>query len=65
MKKIVITVPDQVKMVTRSKFNIYTKYYNITEDLIIKMFSPTVEYHEDVFFEDTKSILVESIEDVN
>lgn len=65
MKKIVMTVPDKVKMVTRSKINIYSKYCDVTEDLIIKMCSPIVEYNENIFFEDTKSIRVESIEDVD
>jgi len=65
MKKIVMIVPDQVKMVTRSNINIYSKHYDVTEDLIIQMFSPVNDYHENIFFEDAKSIRVESIEDVN
>ena len=65
MKTIVMIVPDQVKMVTRSNINIYTKHYDVTEDIIIQMFSPISEYNENIFFEDTKSIRVESIEDVN
>ena len=65
MKRIVIIVPDQVKIINESSSNIYSKYYDVTEDLIIQMFSSKTDYHENIFFEDTKSIRVESIEDVN
>ena len=65
MKRIVIIVPDQVKKINASSYNIYSKYYNVTEEMIIQMFSPAEDYHENIFFEDTKSIRVESIEDIN
>ena len=57
-------VPDQVKLLSESRSNIYTKDYNVSADLIIKMLSRKTDYHENIFFEDTKSIRVESIEDV-
>jgi hypothetical protein len=65
MKRIVIIVPDQVKIINETSSNIYSKHYDVTEDLIIQMFSSKTDYHENIFFEDTKSIRVESIEDVN
>ena len=65
MKRIVIIVPDQVKKINVSSHNIYSKYYNVTEEMIIQMFSAAEDYHENIFFEDTKSIRVESIEDIN
>ena len=65
MKKIVMIVPDQVKLVTRSEINIYSKLYDVTEDIIIQMFSPAKDYHENIFFEDAKSIRIESIEHIN
>ena len=64
MKRIVMIVPDQVKLLSESRSNIYTKDYNVSADLIIKMLSRKTDYHENIFFEDTKSIRVESIEDV-
>jgi hypothetical protein len=65
MKKIVMIIPDQVKIINESSSNIYSKYYDVTEDLIIQMFSRKTDYHENIFFEDTKNIQIESIEDVN
>ena len=64
MKRIVVVVPDLVKMVSEGRTNNYSKYYDVTEDLIIKMLSGMTDYHENLLFEDTKSIRVESIEDV-
>jgi len=64
MKKIVIIVPDQVKIVSEIGSTIYSKYYDVTADMIIQMFSRKTDYHESIFFENNKSILVESIEDV-
>jgi hypothetical protein len=65
VKRIVMIVPDQVKLLSESRSNIYTKDYDISADLIIKMLSRKTDYHENMFFEDPKSILVESIEDVS
>ncbi len=64
MKRIILIVPDQIKMVSGSRTNNYSKYYDVTEDLIIKMLSGITDYHESILFEDAKSIRVESIEDV-
>ncbi len=65
MKRIVVIVPDKVKMVNETHSNNYSKEYDVTGDLIIKMFSRITDYHENTFFEDSKSIRVESIEDIN
>ena len=64
MKRIVVIVPDKVKMVHESHSNSYSKEYDVTGELIIQMFSRITDYHENIFFEDIKSIRVESIEDV-
>ena len=64
MKRIVIIVPDQIKLLSESRSKIYSKDHDVTADLIIKMLSRKTDYHENIFFEDTKSILVESIEAV-
>jgi adenine specific DNA methylase Mod len=65
MKRIVIIVPDQIKMVSEGRTNNYSKDSDVTGELIIQMLSRKTDYHENVFFEDSKSILVESIEDAN
>ena len=65
MKRIVMIVPDQVKIISEIRSNIYLKYYDVTKELIIQMFSRKTDYHENIFFEDTKNILIESIEDLN
>ena len=49
MKKIVMIIPDQVKIINESSSNIYSKYYDVTEDLIIQMFSRKTDYHENIF----------------
>ena len=64
MKRIVVIVPDKVKIVNESHSNSYSKEYDVTGELIIQMFSRITDYHENIFFEDSKTILVESIEDV-
>ena len=65
MKRIVIIVPDQIKMVSEGRTNNYSKDSDVTGELIIQMLSRKTDYHENVFFEDSKSILVESIEDAD
>ena len=64
MKRIVIIVPDQIKMVSEGRTKKYSKDYDVTGALIIQMLSGSTDYHENIFFEDSKSILVESIEDL-
>jgi len=64
MKRIVIIVPDQIKMVSEGRTNNYSKDSDVTGELIIQMLSRKTDYHENVFFEDSKSIRVESIDDV-
>ena len=64
MKRIVIIVPDQIKMVSEGRTNNYSKDSNVTGDLIVQMLSRKTDYHENIFFEDSKSIRVESIEDL-
>jgi adenine specific DNA methylase Mod len=64
MKRIVMIVPDQIKMVSEGRNNNYSKDSDVTGELIIQMLSRNTDYHENIFFEDSKSILVESIEDV-
>jgi adenine specific DNA methylase Mod len=63
MKRIVIIVPDQIKMVSEGRTNNYSKDSNVTGDLIVQMLSRKTDYHENIFFQDSKSIRVESIED--
>jgi hypothetical protein len=65
MKKIVMIVPDQVKIISEIRSNIYSKNYDVTDGLIIQMFSRKTDYHEDIYFEDTQNIRIESIDDVN
>jgi len=64
MKRIVIIVPDQIKMVSEGRTKKYSKDSNVTGELIIQMLSRNTDYHENMFFEDSKSIRVESIEDL-
>jgi hypothetical protein len=64
MKRIVIIVPDQIKMLSEGRTNNYTKDSDVTGELIIQMLSRKTDYHENIFFEDSKSIRVESIEDL-
>ena len=64
MKRIVIIVPDQIKMVSEGRTSNYSKDSNVTGDLIVQMLSRKTDYHENIFFEDSKSIRVESIEDL-
>ena len=64
MKKIVIIVPDQIKLLSESRSKIYSKNHDVTADLIIKMLSRKTDYHENIFFENAKSIRIESIEDI-
>ena len=64
MKRIVMIVPDQVRIINQSRSNNYSKYHNVTKDLIMKMVSVKTDYHENIFFEDTKNIRIESMEDV-
>ncbi len=65
MKRIVIIVPDQIKMVSEGRTNNYSKDSDVTGELIIQVLSRKTDYHENVFFEDSKSIRVESIEDAD
>jgi len=63
MKRIVIIVPDQIKMVSEGRTNNYSKTSDVTGELIIQMLSRSTNYHDNIFFEDSKSIRLESIED--
>lgn len=65
MKRIVMIVPDQIKIISDGRPKNYSRYADVTENLIIKMLSGMTDYHENIFFEDSKSIRVESIEDLN
>jgi len=65
MKRIVIIVPDQIKMLSEGRTNNYSKDSDVTGELIIQMLSRKTDYHENIFFEDSKSIRVESIEDAD
>ena len=65
MKRIVIIVPGQIKMLSEGRTNNYSKDSDVTGELIIQMLSRKTDYHENIFFEDSKSIRVESIEDAD